>query len=150
MENLVLFKSKNGDVTKKNLIDALIEIEAQNCEYLFIHSEINFGMPNPELSKKELLGHILDCIKSLKVKNLLVPTFTFSFCNREEFDVQNTKSSMGTFAEFFRKQPDAIRSVDPLMSVAMIGEDYSVINDILNITDTILLFFSLSTFITRI
>ncbi len=134
MENLVLFKSKNGDVTKKNLIDALIEIEAQNCEYLFIHSEINFGMPNPELSKKELLGHILDCIKSLKVKNLLVPTFTFSFCNREEFDVQNTKSSMGTFAEFFRKQPDAIRSVDPLMSVAMIGEDYSVINDIGNIS----------------
>lgn len=132
--NTVLFNSKNGVVTTKTLYNALKKIEADKCDYLFIHSEINFGMPNPELSKKELLGHILEAIKALEVKNILVPTFTFSFCNREDFDIQKTKSSMGIFSEYFRKQPEARRSVDPLMSVAMIGEDYSVIDNIGNIS----------------
>lgn len=130
MKDVTLFKSKNGNVTKLDLYNALIAIEANKCEYLFIHSEINFGLPNPDLSKKELLGHIYDVIKSLRVKNLLVPTFTFSFCNREDYDVQNSKSSMGIFSEYFRKLPNVKRSIDPLMSVAMIGEDYSVIDNI--------------------
>lgn len=130
MDNLILFKAKEQDVTKRDLYNALIDIEADKCKYLFIHSEINFGLPNPELSKKELLGHILDVLKKLNVENILVPTFSFSFCNREDFDVQNTKSSMGIFSEFFRKQSGARRSIDPLMSVSMIGKDYSVIDDI--------------------
>ena len=134
MEDIILFNAKNGVVTKKDLYNALLELGADKCDYLFIHSGISFGTPNPELSKKELLGHMLDTIKALKVKNILVPTFTFSFCNHEDFDVQNTKSAMGVFSEFFRKQPDARRSVDPLMSVAMIGEDFSVIDDIGNIS----------------
>ncbi len=134
MDNIVLFKSKVGDVTKKDLYNALIKIKANECDYLFIHSELSFGLPNLKLSKKELLGHILDVFKSLKVKNLLVPTFTFSFCNREEFDVQKTKSLMGIFSEFFRKQPDAKRSVEPMMSVSMIGEDTSVIDEIGNVS----------------
>ena len=134
MKDIILFNAKNGVVTKKDLYNALLELGADKCDYLFIHSGISFGTPNPELSKKELLGHMLDTIKALKVKNILVPTFTFSFCNHEDFDVQNTKSAMGIFSEFFRKQPDARRSVDPLMSVAMIGEDFSVIDDISNIS----------------
>lgn len=132
MENIVLFKSKVGDVTKKDLYNALIKVGANDCKYLFIHSSLSFGTPNPELSKKELLGHIVDAILALKVENILMPTFTFSFCNREEFDVQNTKSSMGILTEYFRKMDGVKRSVDPMMSVAMVGKDYSVIEDISN------------------
>lgn len=134
MENLLLFKSKSGDVDKKNLYQTLLNIGANDCKYLFIHSSINFGTPNPDLKKKELLAHILDVIMSLNVENVLMPTFTFSFCNREDFDVQNTKSAMGILTEFFRKQDGVRRSVDPIMSVAMIGNDYSVIDDIGNIS----------------
>lgn len=132
MENVILFKSKVGNVTKRDLYNALIKIGADKCKYLFIHSSLSFGIPNPELSKKELLGHILDTIKELNVENILMPTFTFSFCNREDFDVQNTKSSMGILTEFFRKQEGVRRSVDPMMSVAMLGKDYSVIDNIGN------------------
>ncbi|MBQ4123743.1 AAC(3) family N-acetyltransferase [bacterium] len=132
MENIVLFKSRIGDVTKKDFYDALIKIGAHDCKYLFIHSSLSFGMPNPELSKKELLGHIINAIMALNVENILMPTFTFSFCNREDFDVQNTKSAMGILTEYFRKMDGVRRSVDPMMSVAMIGKDYSVIDDIAN------------------
>ena len=132
MENIVLFKSRIGDVTKKDFYDALIKIGAHDCKYLFIPSSLSFGMPNPELSKKELLGHIINAIMALNVENILMPTFTFSFCNREDFDVQNTKSAMGILTEYFRKMDGVRRSVDPMMSVAMIGKDYSVIDDIAN------------------
>lgn len=129
MENIILFNTKHGDVTKQDFYDTLISLEAHKCRYLYIHSEMNFGLPNPELSKKELMHHILDVIKSLNVENLIVPTYTFSFCNHEDFDVQNSKSSMGVFSEYFRKQPEAIRTKDPLMSISMIGKDLSLINN---------------------
>lgn len=130
MEDITLFTSKNGSVTKKDLYEALIKLEANKCRYLYIHSEINFGLPNPDLTKKQLMQHILDTIKALNVENIIVPTYTFSFCNHEDFDIQNTKSSMGVFTEFFRKQPEAVRSHDPLMSVALIGQDKTIINNI--------------------
>lgn len=134
MNNTLLFTNQHGAITQKDFYNALISLGADECEYLFIHSTINFGMPNPKLTKKELLSALLDAILALKVKNVLVPTYTFSFCNKESFDVQLTKSSMGMFSEFFRKHSSARRSQDPLMSVAMIGSDFSVIDDIGNIS----------------
>lgn len=134
MENVLLFLSKKGNVDKKNLYQTLLNIGANDCKYLFIHSSINFGLPNPDLKKKELLDHILDVIMSLNVENVLMPTFTFSFCNKEDFDIQNTKSAMGVLTEFFRKQHGVKRSSDPMMSVAMLGQDYSVIDEIGNIS----------------
>ncbi len=58
---------------------------------------------------------------------ILVPTYTFSFCRGEIFDVQRTPSIKGPwspsteFLEYFRLLPRAIRSVDPIHSVAGIG-----------------------------
>ena len=58
---------------------------------------------------------------------ILVPTYTFSFCRGEIFDVQRTPSIKGPwspsveFLEYFRLLPGAIRSVDPIHSVAGIG-----------------------------
>lgn len=134
MKDIVLFNTKQGTLTQQDFYDALVSLHAMDCEYLFIHSTVNFGLPNPELTKKELLSALLDAVLALNVKNVLVPTYTFSFCNKENFDVQSTKSSMGMFSEFFRKHPLARRSVDPMMSVAMIGSDFSVIDDIGNVS----------------
>lgn len=134
MKYIVLFNSKKGIISKQDIYNSLIKIGADKCKYLFIHSEINFGIPNPQLSKKELLGHILDVFRELNVENILVPTFTFSFCNKEDFDVQKSKSLMGVFSEYFRLQPDALRSNDPMMSVALIGKDKSIIENIGNIS----------------
>jgi len=56
-----------------------------------------------------------------KEGTLLVPTYTYSFCEKEDFDVTNTSSTVGPFTEFFRKQKNVIRSKDPIFSVAGIG-----------------------------
>lgn len=113
----------NRWLTDDDLERILRDIEADKCDVLYIHSALNFGIPNQELKQKELLGIILDVIERLGVPTLCMPTYTFSFCNGKDYDPQKSKSKMGALNEFFRKQDGVIRSLDPLMSVAIKGKN---------------------------
>ena len=128
MELINLFLDKNGNwVTNQALYDTLVKLEADKCEILYIHSSLSFGTPNPQLKKSQLLGAILDVIKALNVKTVCMPTFTFSFCNGKDYDPVKSASKMGALNEFFRKQGGVIRSADPLMSTALLGEDTDLV-----------------------
>ena len=54
---------------------------------------------------------------------IVVPTFTFSFRRGEVFDVRSSpvKADLGAFPEHVRLRDDAIRSLDPYLSMAAIG-----------------------------
>ena len=54
---------------------------------------------------------------------LVVPTFTYSFRRNQVFDVRKTPSSgnIGAFAEQIRQKPEAVRSTDPMFSMAAVG-----------------------------
>ena len=53
---------------------------------------------------------------------LVVPTFTFGFCQGELFDRELTPSrGMGAFSECLRRHPDALRSPHPIQSIAALG-----------------------------
>jgi aminoglycoside 3-N-acetyltransferase len=110
-------------VTSDGLRAALDGVQAHDCRVLYMHTGLSFGIPNPKLSRAELLDAIYKTIRSLGVPTLCVPTFTFSFCNGEDYDSTRSKSRMGALNEFIRLRPEAVRSVDPLMSVAVVGED---------------------------
>lgn len=131
MNEVNLFLTNSGEwLSNKDLFEALIALGANDCNVLYIHSSINFGIPNPNLKRKELLSAILDCIKELKVKTICMPTFTFSFCNGNDYNPQTSASRMGALNEFFRKQDGVLRSMDPLMSVALLGEDTDLVHGI--------------------
>jgi len=131
MIEIPLFKDNTGiDVTNIDLNNTLKKLEAEKCDILYVHSSLSFGVPNPKLKKKEILQAIVDVLLSLEVKTICMPTFTFSFCNELPYDPAISCSKMGALNEFFRKQPNAIRSLDPLMSVAMIGEDKDLVRGI--------------------
>ncbi len=131
MNELLLFTSRqNKSITNIDLLDTLKVLKADECEILFIHSSLSFGTPNPKLKKKELLQSILDVIMSLGVNTICMPTFTFSFCNGQTYDPSNSSSKMGALNEYFRKQDGVIRSIDPLMSVALYGENKELVEDI--------------------
>lgn len=124
--NLFLDKSRNW-VTNQSLYDTLIKLEADKCEVLYIHSSLSFGTPNPELKKSQLLGVIMDVLKLLNVKTICMPTFTFSFCNGNDYDPVRSASKMGVLNEYFRKQEGVLRSADPLMSTALMGEQKDLV-----------------------
>ena len=58
---------------------------------------------------------------------IIVPTYSFSFCKHELFDVQRTPAARGPWStttgllEHFRQLPETMRSADPIHSVTAIG-----------------------------
>ena len=133
MTEINLFLDKMGHwVTNNEIFSKLYQIGADKCDVLFIHSSLmDFGMPNPNLKRSVLLGELYNIVMSLGVRNVLWPTFTFSFCNKQDYDVLKSASKMGALNEWARKNGGgAIRSLDPLMSVTLIGEDKELVLNI--------------------
>lgn len=129
--NRKLFKTKNNEwITDTEIIKKLVEIKAYDCDVLFVHSDLSFGVPNLECNRNDILSAVFDCIKGLGVKNICFPTFTFSFCNGKDYNVTKSKSKMGALNEFVRKQEYAVRSIDPLMSVTLVGNNKSLVENI--------------------
>lgn len=131
MNEINLFLTKNGQwVTNKSMLETLLSIGADKCDILYIHTALSFGQPNPQLKKSAMLGELLNVIKALGVKTVCMPTFTFSFCNGLDYNPATSASRMGVLNEFFRKQEGVIRSADPLMSVALMGEDKDLVTGV--------------------
>lgn len=129
MKDTTLFRGRE-EVTTTDLLRCLESVGAADCRLLYVHSEMSFGKPNPELGKTGLLQAVLDTLLELGVPTLCVPTFTFSFCNGVPYDVTQSRSKMGVLNEYIRRLPQAERSIDPLMSAAVLGEDHSVVRDL--------------------
>lgn len=115
-----LFYDANGKAfSKEDLYESLLRVGAADCETLFIHSDIMFGTPAKGFRRTELLETLYQAIVSLNVPNIIIPTFTYSFCNHENYDVLHTKTSMGSFNEYFRKKENRYRTHDPLLSLSV-------------------------------
>lgn len=52
---------------------------------------------------------------------LVMPTFTYSFCEGEPYDARTTPSTVGQLTEAFRSRPGVRRSWDPIFSTAVAG-----------------------------
>ena len=130
MEKEILFHNHNEVFTNIDLLNSLLSIKADECDILYIHTFLNFGTPNTNIKKNDLLQCILNTILELKVSTIIFPTYTFSFCNGEDFDINNSKTSMGLLNEYVRKMPNTIRSVDPLMSNVLFGEHTEFVENI--------------------
>ncbi len=117
--NSLFYDSDNKLYTIADIKSALIETGVADCETLFIHSDIMFGRPAEGFKRKDYLQSLYDVIEEIGIRNLVVPTFTYSFCNNESYDILKSKTSMGAFNEFIRKMNNRYRTIDPLLSVSV-------------------------------
>lgn len=101
-----------------DVLDVLRAIGADDCETLFIHSDVVFGRVPQGFSRKGYLGTLYAVLMELGVQ-LIVPTFTYSFCNHEIYDVRKSRTSMGAFNEYIRRQDGRYRTLDPLLSLSV-------------------------------
>ena len=118
MEKL-FYDADNNLYTVNQLKEYLLQIGANDCESLFIHSDVMFGKPAEGFKKKEYLNTLFQLLSSLGVNNLIVPTFTYSFPNHEDYNIISSKTSMGAFNEYVRKLEGRFRTDDPLLSVSV-------------------------------
>ncbi len=125
-----LFSHNGQHITGANLLDALRQLGAHECDVLYVHSGMQFGLPNIDIGKTVLLESVAGALMSLNVATIVMPSYTFSFCNGEPYDVEKTPSSMGALNEYLRIKHRWERSIDPLMSNILYGKHYYLIKDI--------------------
>lgn len=107
-------------LTRKSLEDALRAVGVQRGDGLLVHSALHvLGQPQGGL------GMLLDALKDAIGLDgtIVVPTFTLAFAHGQDYDPYATPSQgMGAFSEYVRQQPKVLRTLHPLQSVAVWGE----------------------------
>ncbi len=108
------------EVTKEQAIAAFRTVGVQPGDGLLVHSALQMlGRPvgGP--------GMYLDALQEVMGAEgtVAVPTFNFGFARGQDYDPQTTPSEgMGVFSEFVRQHPDALRTTNPIQSLAIIGK----------------------------
>ncbi len=119
-----------SDYALSDLIDALTEVGIRRGDTVFAHVCLDkLGQAQACSTPAQANELLLEALRSVvgREGTILVPTYTFSFCGQEVFDVQNTTTAGGPwstsadFLEWFRKLTGVIRSADPIHSVAGLG-----------------------------
>jgi aminoglycoside 3-N-acetyltransferase len=112
------------DYSEEDLISGLKEIGIKQGDTLLVH--VSFGLlgrlkdsDNSNSSSQILLNSFKTVLG--ESGTLLIPTYTYSFCNGENYQVEKTPSTIGPFPEFFRVQEHVQRSRDPIFSIAGLG-----------------------------
>lgn len=113
-----------ADYTRDDLVAALRRAGVRAGDVVFSHSQIGyFGRPAGGGDAAQVCALIHAAFLDVLGPDgtLCVPTFTYSFCQRQPFDPLQTPSTCGVFTEFVRGLPGATRSLDPIFSVAAVG-----------------------------
>ena len=102
--------------------DCLHTLGITEGDSLCVHSELfRFGAP---MLPKDSFNQAI-CQTLLEVcgenGNLLIPTFTYSFCCNEVFDVLHSRSRVGMLGDSFLQMPHVRRTHCPIFSFALRG-----------------------------
>jgi len=128
-----LYEHEGEMITEKDINDALREVGCRRGDVVFVHSDVGVFGKLLCLDRNLFLGSICNAIRESvgSTGTVIMPTFTYSFCKDEPFDITNSISTVGVLTEYFRSLPGVSRSVHPIFSVAIRGrqrEFFSVIS----------------------
>ena len=116
----------------KNILDELdicngdcvmLGIDMSKIPLPYYHAELNKNSFREREQKwfNFVFKILIDQLGSLGT--LLVPTYTYSYSKAGSIYFSDTaKSEVGPFTEFFRTQPNVIRSLHPIFSISGIGK----------------------------
>lgn len=115
-----------ADYTAKDIAATLDRVGVTAGDRIFVHSNLGFfGTLEGAEDREDYCGTFCSTIREVLGEDgtLVVPTFTYSFCNGEPYDPHRTESVCGMFSEHVRRLPGAFRSRDANFSVAALGAD---------------------------
>ena len=113
-----------------DVVRALRAVGLERGETAFVQVGLDaLGPMSGAASSEDRAERLLEALSEVlgPEGTLLVPTYTFSFCRQEPFDPAETPTEGGPwspspdFLEFVRRRPGAVRSRDPIHSVAGFG-----------------------------
>lgn len=122
--NKIIFETEQKQYSIEDLILSFKKANLVSGDSIFIHSDLRqFGKLKEIKYRNEfILAFIEAFLQVIGLNgNIIVPTFTYSFCNNEIYNPETSASKVGIFSEYFRKMPGVLRSLHPIFSVAAIG-----------------------------
>lgn len=121
-----VFTHNQKEYFVQDIASALQKAGLKEGDDIFVHSDLkSFGKIAGKISREEFLGAFLKALLEVvgPKGNIIMPTFSYSFCKKEVFDPKETKSTVGILTEYFRRLSEVKRSMDPIFSVAALGPD---------------------------
>ncbi len=115
---------KRPDYTKEDVKEAYLQAGLKSGDIVFCHSNIAFfGIPEGGMSTENLKSLFVDTLFEVigPRGTFVMPTFSYTFPEKGIFDKNQTPSVCGTLSEIVRCLPEALRSDDPIFSVAALG-----------------------------
>ncbi|MFC1626511.1 AAC(3) family N-acetyltransferase [Pseudomonadota bacterium] len=94
---------------------------------------LHLGIPLMEHKGDSAASVLFDALKTVlgDEGTFLTPSFTYSYCQSEIYDLQKSLSTVGAFSEYLRKQDGCRRSIDPIFSLVGFGPQIdAVFNDL--------------------
>ncbi|MFV0482784.1 MAG: DUF4910 domain-containing protein [Bacteroidales bacterium] len=111
---------------KEHIIKTLRKVGIKKGDNIFIHSDIGlFGLLEDAKKRTDYYTIFKSAFFDIIGNDgtMINPTFSYSFCKKNDFDIYNTKSTVGLFSEFAQQDEDAIRSEDANFSIVAIGKN---------------------------
>jgi aminoglycoside 3-N-acetyltransferase len=109
-------------ITAGHITEALADLGVRPQDNLFVHAGLQRCLTVAGRSREEKLATIVSGLRdAVPEGRLVLPTFTYSFCDGEAFDVEHSPSKVGMLTEHFRGLPGVRRTVDPIFSSAVQG-----------------------------
>jgi aminoglycoside 3-N-acetyltransferase len=101
---------------------ALAATGAAPDDVVFVHSDTRrCGRVEGRLAEEKLDTVLRGLSDAVAGGVLLMPTFTYSFCRGEDFDVSTSASTVGALTERFRTRSGVRRTPEPIFSTAFQG-----------------------------
>jgi len=122
-------------ITQQDLLLGFKKMGLKKGDVLLVHSSFK-SFAGVEGGPQAVISALLTVLGT--EGTLIVPTFTFTFCQQFNdtgngfFDLENTPSEMGIITELVRKMPGSKRTVNPIYSVSIHGKlanKLALIND---------------------
>jgi aminoglycoside 3-N-acetyltransferase len=111
-----------GVITAAEISTTLGDLGVRANDTIFVHADLRGALRAEGATALEKADTVIDGLAAAVPDGILgMPTFTYSFCRGEDFDVDQTPSTVGALSERFRLRAGVRRSADPLFSGALLG-----------------------------
>jgi len=91
-------------------------------DVLFVHSGLQSALRVSGETREQKMDSVLEALDASVPQGVVAfPTFTYSFCRGEDYDVAQSPSTVGMLSEYFRSRPGVRRTPEPLFSTALRG-----------------------------
>ena len=105
-----------------DISEALRGLGVTPGDTLFVHAGMQGALradgDTREAKMDTVVGGLVDAVGE---GTLMLPTFTYSYCEGQDFDIAGSPSTVGMLTEHFRTRPGVERTAEPIFSTAVWG-----------------------------